>query len=85
VKKTGTFPLSAEVIERMDVKAENYPVWKDSLQYLPYTQAEPSYTAWYMIEKVLEDVGWQLTQYAMRSEDIQTILSDAEVLIGVIE
>jgi len=85
VKKTGTFPLSAEVIERMDVEAENYPVWKDSLQYLPYTQAEPSYTAWYMIEKVLEDVGWQLTQYAMRSEDIQTILSDAEVLIGVIE
>jgi len=85
VEKTGTFPLSAEVIERMDVEAEIYPIWKDSLQYLPYTQAEPSYQAWYVIEKVLEDVGWQLTQYTMRSEDIQTILSDAEIMIREFE
>ena len=85
VEKTGTFPLSAEVIERMDVEAEIYPIWKDSLQYLPYAQAEPSYRAWYVIEKVLEDVGWQLTQYTMRSENIQTILSDAEDMIRVFE
>lgn len=85
VEKTGTFPLSAEVIERMDVEAEIYPIWKDSLQYLPYAQAEPSYRAWYVIEKVLEDVGWQLTQYTMRSENIQTILSDAEVVVRVFE
>ena len=85
IEKTGTFPLSREVIEQVDVKAEMYAIWKDSLQYLPYAQAEPSFREWYIIEKILEDVGWQLTQYTMRSENIQAILADAEVMVGEFE
>ncbi len=85
IEKTGTFPLSSEVIEQVDVKAEMYVMWKDSLQYLPYAQAEPSFREWYVIEKVLVDLGWQLTQYTMRSEDIQAILADAEMIVGEFE
>ena len=85
IEKTGTFPLSSEVIEQVDVKAEMYAMWKDSLQYLPYAQAEPSFREWYVIEKVLVDLGWQLTQYTMRSEDIQAILADAEMIVGEFE
>ncbi len=85
VEETGVFPLSNEVIKQMDVKAEVYTIWKDSLQYLPFAQAEPSFIEWYAIEKVLEDVGWQLTQYTMQSENIHTILSDAEVMVGEFE
>jgi ABC-type glycerol-3-phosphate transport system substrate-binding protein len=85
VEKTGTFPLSSEVIEQVDVEAEIYAIWKDSLQYLPYAQAEPSFREWYVIEKVLEDVGWDLIQYTMQAEDIQAILVDAEAMVGEFE
>jgi len=85
VEKTGTFPLSSEVIKQVDIAAEMYTVWKDSLQYLPYAQTEPSFEEWYAIEKVLEDIGWQLTQYTVQSESIPVILSDAEVIVGEFE
>jgi len=85
VEKTGIFQLSSEVIGNVDVRAEMYTIWKDSLQYLPYAQAEPSFGEWYEIEKVLEDVGWQLTQYTMLAENIQAILADAEVMVGEFE
>ena len=85
VEETGTFPLSSEVIEQVDVNTEMYAIWKDSLQYLPYAQAEPSFREWYVIEKILEDVGWQLIQYTMRSENIQAILANAEVMVGEFE
>jgi ABC-type glycerol-3-phosphate transport system substrate-binding protein len=85
LEKTGTFPLSSEMIKQVDVTAEMYTVWKDSLQYLPYAQTEPSFEEWYAIEKVLEDIGWQLTLYTMQSESIPAILSDAEVIVGELE
>jgi len=81
VEKTGTFLLFNEVIDQMDARAEMYSIWKDSLQYLPYAQAEPSFREWYSIEKVLEDVGWQITQYTVQPEDIQAILTNAEVMV----
>ena len=62
-----------------------YTVWKESLQYLPFAQTEPSFKEWYVLEKILEDVGWQLIQYTMRSEDIVTILENAEVMVREIE
>ena len=85
VEKTGVFPLSNEVIEQVDANSEMYTIWKSSLQYLPYAQAEPSYKEWYAIEKVLSDMGWQLTQYTMRSENIQTIFADAEAMVREFE
>ena len=85
VEETGVFPLSNEVIEHVDVDAEMYTIWKGSLQYLPYAQAEPSFKEWYAIEKVLSDMGWQLTLYTMQSENIQNILADAEVMVREFE
>jgi len=85
VEKTGVFPLTNEVIEQVDANSEMYTIWKSSLQYLPYAQAEPSFKEWYAMEKVLGDVGWQLTQYTMRSENIPTLLTDAEVMMGELE
>ena len=85
VEKTGVFPLSNEVIEHVDVNTDMYTIWKDSLRYLPYAQAEPSFKEWYAIEKVLSDMGWQLTQYTMRSENIQPFLEYAEVMVREFE
>lgn len=85
LEETGTFPLSSDVIEKMDVNTDIYTVWNDSLQYLPYAKTEPSFREWYILEKVLEDVGWQLIQYNTHSEDIETILNEAEVIVREIE
>ncbi|MCD6576824.1 MAG: extracellular solute-binding protein [Anaerolineaceae bacterium] len=81
IEKTGVFPLSNEVIEQVDSETEIYTIWKDSLQYLPYAQTEPSFKEWYIIKKVLEDMAWKLTQYTMQPENIPTLLTDAEVIV----
>ena len=85
LEETGTFPLSSDVIEQMEKNTDMYTVWKESLQYLPFAQTEPSFKEWYVLEKILEDVGWQLIQYTIRSEDIDAILENAEVMIREIE
>ena len=81
IEKTGVCPLSNEVIEQVDSETEIYTIWKDSLQYLPYAQIEPSFKKWYIIKKVLEDMAWKLTQYTMQPENIPTLLTDAEVIV----
>ena len=37
------------------------------------------------MEKVLEDVGWQLIQFTMQPENIEGILTEAEDLLGEIK
>ena len=85
IEKTGVFPLSNETIELVKNDLSMYPVWRDSLQYLPYAQPEPVFEEWYAMEKVLEDVGWQLIQFTIQPEKIESILSDAEIILREIK
>jgi ABC-type glycerol-3-phosphate transport system substrate-binding protein len=77
---TGTFPLSSEVIEAINIEPDFQEVWRESLQYLPFAQTEPTFPEWYVLEKILSDAGWQLIQFNMRSEDIPDILKEAETI-----
>jgi multiple sugar transport system substrate-binding protein len=85
IEDTGAFPLSNDVIERIDTDLAMFPIWFDSLQYLPYAQPEPSFEDWYVMEKVLEDVGWQLIQFTMQPENIGDILTEAEDILGEVK
>ena len=85
IEKTGVFPLSNETIELVNNDSSLYSIWRDSLQYLPYAQPEPVFEEWYAMEKVLEDVGWQLIQFTIQPEKIESILSDAEIILREIK
>jgi ABC-type glycerol-3-phosphate transport system substrate-binding protein len=82
IEKTGVFPLSNETIELVNNDLSLYPIWRDSLQYLPYAQPEPVFEEWYAMEKVIEDVGWQIIQFTMQPEKIEGVLTDAERILG---
>jgi len=82
VRNTGVFPLSNNVIEVVDPEMENYLIWKNCLQYLPFAQAEPVFDEWYVIQKVLEDLGLQIVRYIPSLEEIELLLAEAEALAG---
>ncbi|MDO9546081.1 MAG: extracellular solute-binding protein [Pelolinea sp.] len=81
IEKTGVFPMSNATIEFVRNDIPFYPIWRESLQYLPFAQPEPVFKEWYAMEKVLEDVGWQLIQFSMQPENIEGVLSDAERIL----
>ena len=85
IEKMGVFPLSSETISLVDQNSSMFPIWQDSLQFLPYAQPEPVFTDWSVMEKVFEDIGWQLTQFTMQPGKIESMLSDAEKIIGEIK
>ena len=82
VSNTGIFPLSNDVIEAVDPDMEIYSIWKNSLQYLPFAQAEPVFDEWYDIQKVLEDLGLQIVRFNPSLEEIESLLAEAEALAG---
>jgi multiple sugar transport system substrate-binding protein len=85
IEEKGVFPMSSDVIAAVNTDLGMYSIWFDSLQYLPFAQPEPSFMEWYVMEKVLEDVGWQLIQFTMQPENIEGILTEAEDLLGEIK
>ena len=82
IRNTGVFPLSNTVIEVVDPEMENFSVWKNSLQFLPFAQAEPVFDKWYVIQKVLEDIGLQIVRYIPSLEEVESLLAEAEALAG---
>ena len=81
VENTGVFPLSNEVIQQVDKDTEFYPIWNSSLQFLPFSEPEPTFEQWYMVKRIIKDIGWQLIQYTTKRENIHQILTDAEELV----
>jgi ABC-type glycerol-3-phosphate transport system substrate-binding protein len=81
IEETGVFPLTSDVIDMVDNDLDMFPIWLDSLQYLPYAQPEPKIKEWYAMEKVLEDAGWQLIQFTMQPERIGDIFTEAEKIL----
>jgi len=84
VYQNGAFPLSTDEIQIVDREWELYPIWQGTLQYIPFLEPLPQSSGWYTTEKVLDDLGWQIIQYAVTEEDIPRFLEDAESLANSI-
>lgn len=77
---TGAFPLSAGEIQIADRAWDSFAIWQDTLQYIPFLQPVPPEKNWYVSQKVLEDLGWQIIQYTVAEADIPMFLKDAEAI-----
>jgi len=78
----GAFPLTTEEIQNVDRSWELFPVWQGALPYIPFLEPIPQTNNWYYLEKVLEDLRWQLIQYAVNQADIPAYLAEAEALVN---
>jgi len=80
VYQTAAFPLSAREIQQVESSWDVYPVWQQILQYIPFLESVPNHANWYYVEKILDDLGWQIIQYAVTSADLPEYLTQAETI-----
>jgi len=82
IYQTGAFPLTTNEIQQINTSWRGFEVWKESLQFIPFLLPVPQSTNWYITEKILSDVGWQIIQFTVGKGDIPNILSEAEKLVN---
>jgi ABC-type glycerol-3-phosphate transport system substrate-binding protein len=78
----GAFPLTAEEIQEADRSWELFPIWQGALPYIPFLEPIPQTENWYYLEKVLDDLRWQIIQFAVNEADIPGYLTEAEALVN---
>jgi len=80
VYQTAAFPLTAIEIQEADETWGLLPVWRETLQYIPFLEPLPNTTGWYYAEKILDDLRWQIIQFGVTEESLSTYLEEAESL-----
>ena len=82
VTQTGAFPLSASEIQQINRDWYGWQAWQATLQYIPFLQPVPQVEQWYITEKVIADVGWQIIQYGFGQDAIPGLLLEAETYVN---
>jgi len=78
----SSFPLSNAEVQKADQEWEMFPYWKKMIQFIPFLEPVPQNENWLIAEKVIDDLGWQIIQFAVQEGDIATYLVEAEKLVN---
>ena len=85
VENSGAFPISNAVYQAVDADWELFPVWEPMIGYLPFGKNVNRIENWMLVEKILEDLGWQLVQYNIQPAMVESLLERADELIAEYE
>ncbi len=78
----AAFPIRSSEIQAVDRTWELLPYWQESIRYIPFLEPVPLDENWYLAEKVLDDLSWQMIQFAVTAADIPGYLQQAEMIVN---
>ena len=81
---TGAFPLRAEEIQLVERDWDQFSIWQNILQYIPFLEPVTQSEHWLIAEKALDDLTWQIRQFTVTESDLQTYLRDVESIVNTL-
>ena len=81
LRSSGTLPLGEAVLPLVSDLEEDYPVWGKAVALTDYAVTLPASKDLDTIKTVVEDGGWQLYKTGLKSDAIQTLLSQIDMTI----
>jgi ABC-type glycerol-3-phosphate transport system substrate-binding protein len=82
LRSSGTLPLGEAVLPLVSDLEEDYPVWRDAVELGDLAVTLPPSEDLDIIKTVVEDGGWQLYKTGLKSDAIQTLLSQIDMTIS---
>ncbi len=82
LRSSGTLPLGEAVLPLVSDLEEDYPVWGDAVAFSDLAVTLPVSKELDIIKTVVEDGGWQLFKTGLKSDAIQTLLSQIDMTIA---
>ena len=79
-EETYSLPVMLSTIPNIAELIETDPAWQRLVQYLPLSRPLPVTQSWNTLASLLQDVGWQVSQFNITAADIPTILEDLNSL-----
>lgn len=82
LRSSGTLPLGEAVLPLVSDLEEEYPLWGDAVALSDLAVALPASKDLDTVKTVVEDGGWQLFKTGLKSDAIQALLSQIDMLIA---
>jgi len=82
LRSSGTLPLGEAVLPLVSDLEEDYPVWGDAVEFRDFGVALPASKDLDTVKTVVEDGGWQLFKTGLKSDAVQTLLSQIDMTIA---
>jgi len=82
LRNSGTLPLGETVLPLVSDLEEEYPLWADAAALSEYIVTLSVSKDLDIIKTVVEDGGWQLFKTGLKSDAIQALLSQIDMLIA---
>jgi multiple sugar transport system substrate-binding protein/sn-glycerol 3-phosphate transport system substrate-binding protein len=82
LRNSGTLPLGEAVLPMVSDLVEDYPVWGEAVKLSDLVVALPASKDLDIIKTVVEDGGWQLFKTGLKSDAVQTLLSQIDMTIA---
>ena len=79
-EETYSLPVMLSTVPNVAELIETDPAWQRLVQYLPLSRPLPVTQSWNTLASLLQDVGWQVSQFNITAADIPTILEDLNSL-----
>jgi len=82
LRSSGTLPLGEAVLPLVSDLEEDYPVWGDAVELRDLAATLPASKDLDTVKTVVEDGGWQLFKTGLKSDAIQTLLTEIDMTIS---
>jgi len=79
-EETFSLPVMLSVVTELSELMNEDPVWQRLFQYLPLSRPLPATGSWNTLSSLLQDAGWQVSQFNVTAADIPTILENFDTL-----
>ena len=80
-ERTYSVPFNLSVVQELGDFIEENPTWQKVVQYVPLARTQPVNEYWNVLGSLLQDMGWQLSQYNITAADIPPMLESMENMV----
>lgn len=80
-ERTYSVPFNLSVVQELGNFIEENPTWQKVVQYVPLARTQPVNEYWNVLGSLLQDMGWQLSQYNITAADIPPMLESMENMV----
>lgn len=82
LRGSGTLPLGEAVLPLVSDLEEDYPLWGEAVALSDLAVTLPASKDLDTVKTIVEDAGWQLFKTGLKSDAIQTLLSQIDMTIA---
>ena len=79
-EETFSLPMMLSVVPQLSKMMDDDPAWQRLFQYLPLSRPLPATSSWNTLSSLLQDAGWQVSQFNVTAADVPTILEDLNTI-----